>query len=225
MQDLAGLFDAELFLKFAVAFAAVANPLYTIPVFLGLTQDYSPSERRKTAHIIALSAFVTAVVVTLIGEEILGLFGISQQSFQIGGGIIVLLLGLSMLRADAASVAEEARKKGKQGVMSIAIVPLTIPATIGPGAIATIILFAHLLGNASEIMTMIPVIAIMSGFIWLGLLFADPVSRLLGETTINVITRIMAIILVAVAVEMAMNGAVDFIVNHLPGVFPKANAS
>ena len=118
-----------------------------------------------------------------------------------------------------------ASKSGKQGIMSIAVVPLTIPTAVGPGAIATIILFAHLLGDRSEIVTLLPVILVMSVLVWLGLLFAGPLTRLLGDTTINVVTRIMAIILVAVAVEMAMNGAVGFIVNHLPETFPRSSAS
>lgn len=211
-------FHPDIFVKFAAAFVAMTNPLYSVPVFLGMTKDSSSEERRKTAHIIALTVFLTAVVVTLVGEEILAFFGISQPAFQIGGGIIVLLLGLTMLQADATSVADKAQTRGKEGAMSIAVVPLSIPATLGPGGFATIILFAHLLDDGSEVFTMIPVIFMISVLIWLGLIFAVPLSRILGNTAINITTRIMAIILVAVAVEMALNGAVEFAKASFPGI-------
>lgn len=223
MESLLGQFNPGLFLKFGAALVALVNPLYGIPIFLGMTKGYSPAQRRRTAHIIAATVLVSATVATVIGEEILRFFGIGVPAFQIGGGIIVLLVGLSMLQDNTSAGDEKARQEGHEKDSDIAVVPLSIPLTIGPGSFATIILFAHLMGDAGELVTMLPVIMLISILVWLGLLFADPISRLLGNTAISVITRIMAIILVAVAVEMVLNGGVSFYHNHFTTPAPPGN--
>lgn len=215
MESLAGLFDTENFLKFAVALVALLNPLYGIPIFLGMTKGYTPAERSRTANIITLTVFVAAVIATVIGEEILAFFGINVPSFQIAGGIIVLGIGLSMLNDEPRSSGDsKAHQAGKEKKSNIAIVPLSIPLTIGPGCFATIILFAHLMEDGSEIVTMIPAVLLICILLWVGLYFADSISRILGETVISVVTRIMALILTAVAVEMIINGGIQVYHTH-----------
>ena len=210
------LFDATLFLKFAVALVALLNPLYGIPIFLGMTKGYTPAERSRTANIITLTVFIAAVVVTVIGEEILAFFGIDVPAFQIAGGIIVLGIGLSMLNDNPPSPgdekAHEAAKNNED--KNIAVVPLSIPLTIGPGSFATIILFAHLMGDGAELVTMVPAVFLICVLLWAGLYFADTISRVLGNTIISVITRLMALILTAVAVEMIINGGLKVYENH-----------
>lgn len=202
------LFHSGLFLKFLVALVALLNPLYGIPIFLGMTQGYTSAERTRTANVIALSVFIIAVVVTLVGEEILSFFGVDVPAFQIAGGLIVLGIGMAMLNSDPPKEGDvKAHEHGKTKKGSIAIVPLSIPLTIGPGGIATIILFAHLASDWAEITNMIPAIFLICLLQWFGLYFADPISRTLGETTISITTRIMALILTAVAVEMIVRGA------------------
>ncbi len=209
METYLGFFHTDLFLKFLVALVALLNPLYGIPIFLSMTKGYTPQERTRTANIITLTVFVAAVVVTLIGEEILGFFGINVPAFQIAGGIIVLGIGLSMLNDDPPPTGDEkARGQGEEQQGNIAVVPLSIPLTIGPGSFATIILFAHLAGDVTEIFTMIPAIILICLLLWLGLYFADAISRTLGDTVISIVTRLMALILTAVAVEMVISGGV-----------------
>ena len=214
MNALPELFDSGLFLKFGAALVALVNPLYGIPIFLGMTKGRSQAERRRIANIVAITVFVSATIATVIGEEILGFFGIGVPAFQIGGGIIVLLVGLSMLQDSTSSGDAKAQAEGEEKESDYAVVPLSIPLTVGPGTFATIILFAHLMSDGSELVTMVPVIFLISLLTWLGLIFADPISRLLGNTTISVVTRIMAIILVAIAVEMVINGAVSSFHHH-----------
>ncbi len=218
MSELPGMFHADVFLKFAAALIALMNPLYGIPIFLGLTKGYSAAERRRVATAVALTIFVAALVATLIGEEILGFFGVSVPAFQIAGGLIVLGIGLSMIKDDAPSGADStAVDAGQQRRKSVAVVPLSIPLTFGPATFATIILFAHLLDDGAEIVTMVPVIFGVTLCVWAGLSFADPISRFLGDTVISVITRIMAIILTAIAVEMMANGALQYVHAGLAG--------
>lgn len=226
MGELSELFHQTIFLKFAAALVALLNPIYGIPVFLGMTQGYSPEERKRTASVIALAVVTAAVVATFIGEEILRFFGISVPAFQIAGGIIVLGIGLSMLKDDPPAEGDsKAAAAGQKKHKNIAVVPLAIPLTIGPGSFATIILFTHLLDDSSEIVTLLPVVIGICLLVWLGLLFADPIARFLGNTVISVITRIMAIILAAVAVEMIINGVVQAYQVHYPHAAKTAMAA
>lgn len=209
------LFNTEVFLKFAAALVALINPLYGIPIFLSMTSECTPVERRRIANIVGLTVLVSGTVCTVIGEEILSFFGITVPAFQIAGGIIILGIGLSMLRDDERSTGDQKAKGAAEGQKkNIAIVPLSIPLTIGPATFATIIMFSHLLDDGEEIVTMLPIIAIVSLAIWLGLVFAGPIAKFLGETVISVITRIMAILLTAIAVEMVFNGAMQAWENH-----------
>ena len=222
MGELSELFHGTIFLRFAAALVALLNPIYGIPIFLRMTAGCSPAARRRTATITALTVLSAALIATLIGEEILNFFGISVPAFQIAGGIIVLGIALSMLKDDAPSGgdarAEEEAEADGQLRKDIAVVPLAIPLTIGPGAFATMILFAHLLDNRSEIVTLVPVIIGVCLLVWLGLLFADPIARALSPTVISVFTRIMAIVLAAVAVEMIISGAVHAVQMHYPNL-------
>ena len=161
-------FNQATFLKFAAALIAILNPIYGIPLFLGMTRDYTPAERRRTASAIALTVLVAGTIVTLIGEEILGFFGIGVPAFQIAGGIIILGIALAMLKDDASTAGDtKAKADGHQRKANIAVVPLAIPLTIGPGAFATIILFAQALDDTGEIFTMLPVVLGVSLAIWI----------------------------------------------------------
>lgn len=211
------LFHADVFFKFLAALLALLNPLYAIPVFLSLTQGFSPAERNRTALIASTTVAVTGVIATMIGEEVLSVFGIDIPSFRIAGGIIILGIALAMLKAEARAAGDaKAVSEGHARQGNIAIVPLAIPLTLGPGTIATVIVFAHQLDDGSEIVTLVPVVLGASFLIWLGLRFAGPIAAILGDTVISVITRIMAIILGAVAVEMVVTGVVQAVDQHYP---------
>jgi len=217
------LFHVDLFLKFAVALFALVNPLLVIPLFLQMTKDYTPAQRRRTAHVVAITVFVACNVILVTGEEVLAFFGISIPGFQIAGGIFILLLGLSILNnsgeADTAT-ASDSTSASKRGV---AVVPLAIPIMVGPGAIATIIVFTQYINDVKEVFSMEPAVAIICVLVWLGLVFAVPIERILGDSTMNVITRIMGLLLMAIAVEMVIAGVVQVTrTNFLPAVLPGA---
>jgi multiple antibiotic resistance protein len=218
-MDLMAFFHPDVFFKFLAALLALLNPLYGIPIFLSMTKGYSPAERNRTALIASIAVTATGLVATLIGEEVLGVFGIDIPSFRIAGGIIILGIALAMLKADEPSTGDaKAASEGHERKGNIAVVPLAIPLTIGPGAIATVIVFAHQLDDRSEIVTLVPVVLGVCFLVWLGLRFAAPIAALLGDTVISVITRIMAIILAAVAIEMVMTGVIDVVDQHYPNL-------
>lgn len=219
-------FHEDVFLKFLAAILALVNPLYGIPIFLSMTKGYSDAERNRTALIVAGTVTLTALVATLLGEEVLNVFGIHVPSFRVAGGVIILGIALTMMRSDEPPAGDaKAASEGRKKKSNIAVVPLSIPLTIGPGAIVTAIVFAHQLDDAGEIATMVPVILGLGLLIWVGLRFAGTIAKLLGETGMNIITRIMAIILAAVAVEMIMTGVVNIIDSHYPNLRSATSAS
>nr|WP_258571018.1 MarC family protein [Flavimaribacter sediminis] len=212
-------FNVDLFLKFAIALAALLNPLLGVPVFLKMTNGYPPAEKRKVAHVVGVTIFVACIVILLIGEEILAFFGISIPGFQITGGVVIFGLGLSLIQSDDSEPAsDQAAPAEDRPRRNIAVVPMAIPIMLGPGAITTIIVFTQLMNDTSELVTMVPVVLLISVMVWLGLLFADVISRTLGDTVINIVTRIMGLILAAVAVEMLVAGVVAFAKLHFPAL-------
>ncbi|MBO9445158.1 MarC family protein [Ruegeria sp. R14_0] len=216
---MAELFDHAVFLKYFAALMAIFNPLYGIPIFLSMTQGYTAAERKRVALIVTGSVVASSIAVVLVGEEILAVFGIDVASFRIAGGLIILGIGMSMLNtAEPSQSDQKAVDAGHEKKSNIAVVPLAIPLTFGPATIATTIVFAHTLSDGAEIVTLGAAILIACAITGVGLLFAVPISRFLGSTMINVLTRVMAIILVAVAVEMVLTGAFDAVDARYPGL-------
>ena len=147
------------------------------------------------------------VAVALTGDALLHVMGTSLASFRVGGGIVLLLMALAMLRAQSDMVrttpAEEAEAEDKQ---SIAVVPLAIPLLAGPGAISTVIIQMQRSDTRYHGLLVILAIALVCLFLWLVLRMAATIGRLLGQTGLNIINRIFGLILAAIAVEIMANG-------------------
>lgn len=199
--------DTEL-IKFVAAIFVITNPVGAIPVFLSLTKDDTSAEKRQAALLASITVGVVLSGNILVGEFILRFFGISIPSFQVGGGILILLLAVSMLQAQQSKqkhTQEEAREAAEKD--SIGVVPLGIPLLAGPGAISTVIIFAHRTDKWTTQVMMIGVCIILAGCIWGALRLADPIGKLLGRTGINIATRLMGLILAAIAVQFIFDGA------------------
>jgi multiple antibiotic resistance protein len=206
------------FLRFAAALFAIMNPLGNIAIFLSITAERSSAERAKIALATAAAVLITLLVAAAIGREILVLFGISIGSFRVAGGVIVLLIGLSMLHARPSDVhhspAEEADGQQKDNP---AIFPLAIPMIAGPGAMATVIIYAEHARGVGGAITIGAVIVLLCGALLVALRAANRLSTLLGPTGMNVLTRLMGMILAAIAVEMIAGGLVE--------LFPQLHAA
>jgi multiple antibiotic resistance protein len=155
---------------------------------LSVTEGRSGAERQKIALGTTVAVLVTLVVAAVIRHDILALFGISIGAFRVAGGLIVLLIALAMLHARPSAIhhspAEAADGRQKDNP---AIFPLAIPVIAGPGAIAT-------------------VIALMCAVLWFALRAAGRLASLLGQTSMNVLTRLMGVLMAAIAVEMMAGG-------------------
>jgi len=132
------------YLKIIVGLLAILNPFGVVPVFISMTGDQSQKQVRRTINLVAVSVATILLSALFFGDAILAFFGISIDSFRVGGGILILLMAVSMLQGKQSSVkqtAEEADESIEKE--SVAVVPLAMPLLVGPGAISTVILAAH----------------------------------------------------------------------------------
>ncbi len=207
-----GLLSAAAYIKIFVAMIVIVNPLGIMPVFVAMTANASEAERKKIARIASVSVLIVLIVSALLGERVLELFGISIASFKVGGAILVMMAALSMMQAMPArdkQTPEEAKEAEDKA--SIAVVPLAIPLLAGPGAMSTIIIYA----SEKKSFTHLAVVCLVSIGIalvtWLALRVASKVGARMSKTTINVATRIMGLLLAALAVEIFAGGIVELI--------------
>ena len=198
-------------IKPLITLMAIVNPLAIVPFFIHYTQGYSDRMRERTARVAAFSAFVVIAVSALIGLQLLSFFGISIASFQVGGGMLLLMSALNMLNAqpaEAKTSQEEIRAtevKASLGA-SIAVVPLTIPLLTGPATMSTMVIYAEKVQHWWQMLVLVGYGAVIALATLLALLMAEPIARVLGKTGINVMTRLMGLILAALAVEVMADG-------------------
>ncbi|MGH8672587.1 MAG: MarC family protein [Burkholderiales bacterium] len=209
------MLDWTEYAKIFTSMLVIVNPLVAVPIFLGLTRGHAPAERQRIARITAIAVGFILTVACLGGEQVLGFFNISIAAFRVGGGILILTMALSMLTAQqsgARHTPEEAAEAEEKD--SIAVVPLAIPLLAGPGAISTVIIYAnqsHGVLYTGFLVTSGIAVAIA---VWMALSLAAPILVKLGKTGMNVATRLMGLLLVAVSVEFITGGLAEL----LPGL-------
>ena len=198
-------------LKPLIALLAIVNPIGVVPFFIHFTQDFSREERRRTIRISAISAFLVIAVSALAGLQVIEFFGISIASFQVGGGLLLLTSAISMLNAKPAESkpgdVDEAKAKVDAGA-SIAVVPLTIPLLTGPATISTMVIYAERTRHWWQLAVLVGYGVVVGLATFLAFSASGGIARWLGKTGINVMTRLMGLILAALAVEIMADGLV-----------------
>ena len=190
-----------------VTLLAIVNPLAIVPFFIHYTQDFTPAQRRRTIWISSFSAFAVIAISALLGLQLLSFFGISLASFQVGGGMLLLTSALAMINAqpaEAKSNAEEMQDAAARA--SIAVVPLTIPLLTGPATMSTVVIYADKAQTVWQLGTLVGYGVVVAGATAICFALAEPIARFLGKTGINVMTRLMGLILAALAVEVMSDG-------------------
>jgi multiple antibiotic resistance protein len=193
-----------------ITLLAIVNPLAIVPFFIHYTQGFSSAQRKRTILVAAFSAFAVIATCAIIGLQILEFFSISLASFQVGGGMLLLTSALSMLNA------QPAEAKVTQGEMddaasartSVAVVPLTIPLLTGPATMSTVVIYADQAKTFLQHAALVGyglVIALATAVCFA---LAKPIAKFLGQTGINVMTRLMGLILAALSVEVMAAGLV-----------------
>ena len=200
--------------KIILSLIVLVNPFSALSIFLELTQGYTSRERRRTAQITALSVFIIMTVFIFSGNWILKILSISTGSFQVGGGILVFLIAVSMMNSGSNPAKpkigtqehDEITVQPRPNMNAVAIVPLAMPLIIGPGGISTVIIHASAARHMNDLLAILAAGAVISVICYLSLLTAAKVSRWLGETGLTVLNRIMGMLLAAVAVEIVIAG-------------------
>jgi multiple antibiotic resistance protein len=198
-------------LKPLIALLAIVNPIGVVPFFIAFTQNFTREQRAKTISIASFSAFVVIAVSALAGLKIIEFFGISIASFQVGGGTLLLMSSLHMLNAQPAEVKPTDVDEGNQKVdagASIAIVPLTIPLLTGPATISTMVIYAEKTRHVWEHAVLVGYGVVIGLATYATFSASGRIAKVLGRTGINVMTRLMGLILAAMAVELLADGLV-----------------
>jgi multiple antibiotic resistance protein len=194
-----------------ITLLAIVNPLAIVPFFIHYTQGFSQEHRRRTIVISSFTAFMVIAISALAGLHILDFFGISLASFQVGGGMLLLTSALNMLNAQPAEAKpashelEDGAEKAAMGA-SIAVVPLTIPLLTGPATMSTVVIYAEKAKTFWQLGTLVGYGVVIGLATALCFAMAQPIARVLGKTGINVMTRLMGLILAALAVEVMSDG-------------------
>ena len=199
----------EFSIKPFITLLAIVNPIGVIPFFIHFTQKLGPTQQRRTARIAAFSSFVVIAVSALLGLKIIEFFGITLASFQVGGGILLLISAMSMLNAQPADTKSEDVQEGASKAdagASVAVVPLTIPLLTGPATISTVVIYSEKTRHFWELGVLVLYGLVIGLAVWITLSAADRIGRFLGTTGINVMTRLMGLILAAIGVEVMSDG-------------------
>lgn len=199
------LTEAEL-ASFIAALFSMSNPIGNVGVFAGLTAGRTASECKAIAWKCAIAIAITLLVVAWSGSLFMTLFGISVDTLRTAGGLIILLIGLHMLFNKSEHKQSGAEMEDAQSNESIAVVPMAIPMVAGPGTMATVLVAAEhnpsVLGKF-EISLCIGALALVCGLLFS---FAQPISKWMGESGMGVVTRVMGLVLAAIAMGMLTEG-------------------
>lgn len=199
-------------LKPLIALLAIVNPIGVVPFFISFTQGFSREQRRRTIRVSAFTAFLVVAISALAGIKIIEFFGISIASFQVGGGTLLLISALQMLNAQPAESkpgdVADGTEKAHAGA-SIAVVPLTIPLLTGPATISTMVIYAERTRHWWQLAVLVGYGVVVGVATLLAFSAAGRIAKLLGSTGINVMTRLMGLILAALAVEIMAEGMVQ----------------
>ena len=198
-------------LKPLIALLAIVNPIGVVPFFIHFTQNFSQAQRQRTIRVASFSAFVVIAVSAVAGLKVIEFFGISLASFQVGGGTLLLISSLSMLNAQPAESKPSDMSDGAQKVdagASIAVVPLTIPLLTGPATISTMVIYAEKTRYLWQIGVLVGYGVVIGLITWAVFSASGRIGKVLGRTGINVMTRLMGLILAAMAVELLADGLV-----------------
>ncbi len=198
---------------FAVALSSIlflVDPVATIPAFLVMTEGHSNDHRKRMAKRAAWTCFFVLGGFGLIGAQVFKLLGITMPAFRIAGGLILLLIGIDMVQAKR-SATNEAPGEAEEGAHKddVGIIPLGMPMLAGPGAISTVMV---LIGPAPEwwqLLLILAALAVTAATCFWVLKAADNVRRYLGQTGIHVLTRLMGMLLTALAVQFISGGLLE----------------
>ena len=192
--------------SFIAALFSMMNPVGNVGVFAGMTAGRPGNQAERIAWTCAGAIAITLLIVAWSGSLLLDFFGITVDSLRAAGGVIVLLIGLHMLFNKSEHKHSSTELEDAESRASIAVVPLAIPIVAGPGTMATVLVAAQQHPSVLSKVEMSVVIVALAALSGLLFSFATPISKWLGESGMGVVTRVMGMILAAIAMGMLAAG-------------------
>ena len=198
----------ELYLSALVAFFVVIDPPGCAPIYAGLTNGASPANRRSMAIRAVVVASIILFVFAAVGEALLNALGVSLSAFRIAGGIMLFLIALEMVFEKRTERREDraAKVASTPEVEDVSIFPMAMPMIAGPGSIASVMLMMSRNHGVEKVAVVLAALATILALTLVALLAAGPLMRLLGARIEAVITRILGVLLGALAVQFVIDG-------------------
>jgi multiple antibiotic resistance protein len=185
--------------KAVIVLFIIVDPFGNIPIFMSLTEKMSGEQKRKVFNTASLVGFILLLIFAFTGQEIFLIFGISIYSFEVAGGILLLIISIRILISGSFHEYAESPE-------SLGAVPIAMPLLVGPGAITTAILSLQEYGEVVTAMAVLIVLVLT----WVILRFISSVYRFLGKTGSLVIARVMALLIAAIAIQYILVGITHF---------------
>jgi len=198
--------DLQEYLRYLVTLTAVLDPFLAIPIFVGVTAARDEAATRRLANVVTITVFLVLAGAALFGESLLKVLGASLPAFRVGGGLVLLLMALAMLNAKVGEMRQTRAEAAELESREVSgVVPLAVPLLAGPGAISTTIIAAQT-GGVAHLLALLVCIALVSALLWGMLRIAHAVGERMGTTGLNVATRLLGLILAAIAIETMADG-------------------
>lgn len=188
--------------QFFIAMLAIVDPITILPLYMRYVGRFDPQQQRVLARHAALSVTLALVITVFIGQQVLAFFGISLGSFQVAGGLLLLLVALQLLYGDD----KDQGAPGKEILPSEVVVPLAIPMLAGPGAFSTVIVYSYRSDEWLHWWALSGCLVILGSLVWFALHMANPLMKRLSATAISITNKIMGLIMAAISVEFIASG-------------------
>jgi len=188
--------------KAIIVLFIIVDPFGSVPIFMGLTEKMAEAQKRKVFNTATLIGVILLLVFAFTGQQIFLIFGISLYSFEVAGGLLLLIIAIRILISGSPHGNVESPE-------SIGAVPIAMPLLVGPGAITTTILNLQAFGTLVTIMSVLVVLFVT----WLILRYVSSIYQFLGKTGAIVIARVMALLIAAIAVQYILVGISHFLAN------------
>jgi multiple antibiotic resistance protein len=193
--------------RFFVTLVAVLDPFLAVPVYLTVTAGRSEAYRRGLTRVIVLTVFSVLAGSAFFGDALLQLMGASLAAFKVGGGIVLMMMAFAMLNAQTGGVRQSPQEADElEAAQTSGVVPLAVPLLAGPGAIGTTIIAVQKGSGTLHLVGIVGCIAAVCALLWVTLRLAGPIGARLGLTGLNIATRLLGLILTAIAVETMAQG-------------------
>ena len=212
MRQMHELGDLRDYVRLFITLIAVLDPFLAVPIYVGMTAQRGEASRNALARVVTLTVLAVLVTSAFAGEALLELMGASLPAFRVGGGLVLLLMALAMLNAEAGGVRQSSAEAQEleQGELH-GVVPLAVPLLAGPGAISTTIIASEA-GGVVHRLLVVACIFLVCALLWATLRLAHVIAPKIGQTGLNIATRLLGLLLAAIAIQTMAEG--------LKGLFP-----